>query len=120
VDQTTHNAYAIQSGFDSVSNQVFVINGPTYAKTGTIALASTSSRVAVNPQTHGVYVTLSPANLATIDGTTKAVVDTMSFSGGPTDVTVNPLTGLIYVTEGSDVNVITPATYVTKDVHVVP
>jgi hypothetical protein len=44
----------------------------------------------------------------------------MSFSGGPTDVTVNPLTGLIYVTEGSDVNVITPATYVTKDVHVVP
>ena len=120
VDQTTHNAYAIQSGFDSVSNQVFVINGPTYAKTGTIALASTSSRVAVNPQTHGVYVTLSPANLATIDGTTKTVVDTMSFSGGPTDVTVNPLTGLIYVTEGSDVNVITPATYVTKDVHVVP
>jgi YVTN family beta-propeller protein len=125
VDQTTHNAYVVQAGFDSVSNQVFVINGPTFAKTGTIALASASNRVAVNPQTHAVYVTAA-TSLAIIDGTTNTIVDTVSFvdavgfGNGPTDVAVNTLTGLVYVTGGSDIAIITPATYGTKDVSVVP
>ena len=127
MDQTSHTVYAVRQGFDSESNQVFVIDSTNYGDPGKISLASAPNRVAVNPQTQAVYVTLSATDLAIIDGSGK--VDSRSFSKGPTgvpdnypltDITVNPLGGLIYVTQGSDVNVITPGTYAWIGVPVAP
>ena len=95
-------------------------------KSDIISLSSAPNRIAVNSQTHAVFATLAPSDLAIIDGTTKTVVETVNFDGtenfgsGPTEAVVNPLSGLIYVTGGSDVVIITPATYGTKAVSVVP
>lgn len=55
--------------------------------------------IAVNPQNHRVYVTLTDArSIAIIDGTTNTLIKKVAVPGTPDSVTVNPFNSEVYVT----------------------
>jgi YVTN family beta-propeller protein len=101
VNEQTGSVYAA----NAVSRSMFSLpeqrNGQTgLADTGqpVIPLEEGAEILAVNPNTHSVYVASSDSEtISVINGVQKAVVKTIPMQGVPMDMAVNPKTNTIYV-----------------------
>ena len=73
--------------------------GPTYTVTATVPVGKYPGAVAVDPETHTVFVA-DDRGVSVIDGTTHTVTATIGVQGG--ELAVDPSTHTVYVTQSRE------------------
>ncbi len=108
VDPGPNLIYVANPGANSIvtnpyPSTISVINGVTNQVVNTVTVGKTAVALAINTNTHKIYVTNEDdRTMSIVDGTTYAVVDTMPLSLTlPDFVAVNSVTNTIYVADAS-------------------
>ncbi len=116
VDPGTHTVYVTtgrrcaNAGFCYGDGTVSVIDGATRTVAGAVSLEGDTTGLAVDPDTHTVYVS-TLGGVSVIDGATRTVTATVPVEGPhPGNLAVDPATHTVYVTAGDGVSVIDGAT----------
>ena len=101
VSPITGNVY-VGGPVDQLTSDIFEINGQTNQVIKTISVSGTTSGIAVNPVTAGIYVVNfsifgGTGSVLVINSQTNQVTGSICVGLSPGPVAINPHTGIVYV-----------------------